>query len=107
MLWSLGVLFAVQIGLMNAGIAMTTATHAAVLVNTYAVHTVVLAHFTVPGDRLTAAKLGGVAVAYLGIVLLFARDFSFQGATLAGDLVVSASALLTSTGFGSGRCEGE
>jgi drug/metabolite transporter (DMT)-like permease len=93
-LWSLGLLFALQIGLMNVGIARTTATHAAVLVNSYAVHTVVLAHFFVPGDRLTAPKLGGVAIAYLGIVVLFARDFSFRGGTLAGDLIVSASALL-------------
>ena len=93
-LWSLGLLFAVQIGLMNVGIARTTATHAAVLVNSYAVHTVVLAHFFIPGDRLTVPKLGGIAVAYLGIVLLFARDFSFQSGTLVGDLIVSASALL-------------
>ena len=93
-LWSLGLLFAVQIGVMNVGIAHTTATHAAVLVNSYAVHTVVLAHFLIPGDRLTAAKLGGIAIAYLGIVLLFARDFSFQSATLVGDLIVSASAFL-------------
>ena len=63
-LWSLGLLFAVQIGLMNVGIARTTATHAAVLVNSYAVHTVVLAHFFIPGDRLTAPKLGGIAIAY-------------------------------------------
>ena len=93
-LWSLGLLFAVQIGLMNVGIARTTATHAAVLVNSYAVHTVVLAHFFIPGDRLTVPKLGGIAIAYLGIVLLFARDFSFQSGTLVGDLIVSASALL-------------
>jgi drug/metabolite transporter (DMT)-like permease len=93
-LWSLGLLFAVQIGLMNVGIARTTATHAAVLVNSYAVHTVVLAHFFIPGDRLTVPKLGGIAIAYLGIVLLFARDFSFQNGTLVGDLIVSASALL-------------
>jgi drug/metabolite transporter (DMT)-like permease len=93
-LLSLGLLFAVQIGLMNIGIDLTTAAHASVLVNSYAVHTVVLAHFLIPGDRITAAKIGGVLVAYAGIVLLFARDFSLQGGTLVGDLVVSASALL-------------
>ena len=93
-IWSLGLLFAVQVGSMNVGIARTTATHAALLVNSYAVHTVVLAHFMVPGDRLTPAKLGGVAVAYLGIASLFARDFSFQSATLAGDLIISGSAIL-------------
>ncbi len=93
-IWSLGLLLALQIGSMNIGIARTTAAHASLLVNSYAVHTVVLAHFMIPGDRLTASKLGGIAVAYLGIVVLFARDFSFQSGTLVGDLIVSASAVL-------------
>lgn len=93
-LWSIGLLFSLQIGLMNIGVNLTTATHASLLINTYAIHTVVLAHFFIPGDRLTARKLGGILVAYGGIVLLFLPDFSFQSATLVGDLIVSASALL-------------
>jgi drug/metabolite transporter (DMT)-like permease len=91
---SLGVIFSVQIGTMNVGIGLTTASHGAVLLNSYAVHTVVLAHFMIPGDRLTSAKIGGVLIAYTGIVLLFARDFSFRSETLVGDLVVAASAVL-------------
>ena len=91
---SLGIVFSVQIGVMNVGIGLTTAAHAAVMLNSYAVHSVVLAHFMIPGDRLTPAKLGGVLVAYAGIVLLFARDFSFASGTLLGDLVVAASAVL-------------
>lgn len=91
---SLGVIFSIQIGTMNVGLGWTTAAHGAVLLNSYAVHTVVLAHFMIPGDRLTPAKVGGVVVAYAGIVLLFARDFSFRSETLAGDLVVAASAVL-------------
>jgi drug/metabolite transporter (DMT)-like permease len=93
-IWSVGLLFAAQIGLMNYGIALTTAAHSTVLLNAYAIHTVLLAHFFMPGDRLTALKLVGVLVAYAGIVVLFGRDFSFAGDTLLGDLVVSASALL-------------
>jgi drug/metabolite transporter (DMT)-like permease len=93
-LLSLGLLFAVQIGLMNIGISRTTAAHGAVLLNSYAIHTVVLSHYMIPGDRMTPSKLGGIAVAYAGIVLLFAREFSFHGGTLLGDLIVSASALL-------------
>jgi drug/metabolite transporter (DMT)-like permease len=58
------------------------------------VHTVLLAHFFIPGDRLTIPKLGGVLLAYAGIVVLFARDFTQDGGTLLGDLVVAASALL-------------
>ena len=91
---SLGVIFSVQIGTMNVGIGLTTAAHGAVLLNSYAVHTVVLAHFLIPGDRLTRTKVAGVLIAYAGIVLLFARDFSFQSATLAGDVMVAASAIL-------------
>ncbi|MGH7299476.1 MAG: DMT family transporter [Candidatus Rokuibacteriota bacterium] len=91
---SLGVIFSVQIGTMNVGIGLTTAAHSAVLLNSYAVHTVVLAHFMLPGDRLTPAKVGGVLVAYAGIALLFARNFSFRSETLVGDLVVAASAVL-------------
>jgi drug/metabolite transporter (DMT)-like permease len=91
---SLGVIFAVQIGAMNVGIGLTTAAHGAVLLNSSAVHTVVLAHFLIPGDRLTPAKVGGVLIAYSGIVLLFTRDFSFRSGTLTGDLVVAGSAVL-------------
>ena len=91
---SLGVLFSLQIGTMNVGIGLTTAAHAAVLLNSYAVHTVVLAHFLIPGDRMTPGKLGGILVAYAGIVMLFARGFSFQSATLLGDLIVAGSAVL-------------
>lgn len=93
-IWSLGLLFTVQMGLMNLGIDLTTAAHGAVLINSYAIHTVLLAHFFMPGDRMTLARLGGVIVAYAGIVLLFARDFSFQSGTLLGDVIVMASALL-------------
>ncbi|HET8576877.1 MAG TPA: DMT family transporter, partial [Methylomirabilota bacterium] len=83
-LLSLGLLFAVQIGLMNVGINRTTAAHSAVLLNSYAIHTVVLSHYTIPGDRLTPSKVGGILVAYAGIVLLFAREFTFEAGTWAG-----------------------
>ena len=89
-----GLLFAVQIGLMNIGIAYTTPAHAAVFFNAYAVHAVVLGHFQLPGDRLTAQKLGGILIAYAGIVLLFGRALSLSTATLVGDVIVSISAVL-------------
>jgi drug/metabolite transporter (DMT)-like permease len=89
-----GLLFAVQIGLMNVGIAHTSPTHATVFFNSYAVHAVVLAHFQIPGDRMTASKLTGILVAYAGIVLLFGRAFSLSAETLAGDIIVSVSAAL-------------
>ena len=93
-LWSVGLLFAVQVSLMNVGLERTTAAHASLLINSYAVHTVVLAHFFIPGDRLSPSKLGGILVAYAGIVTLFLPGFSLTSVTLLGDLLVAASALL-------------
>lgn len=93
-IWSLGLLFVAQVALMNYGLERTTAAHGVIVLNTYAVHTVVLAHFLIPGDRLTPAKLAGVVIAYGGVVVLFVRSFSMSSATLTGDLIVAVSALL-------------
>ena len=90
----LGLLFTAQIGAMNIGTSLTSASHAAILLNLYAVHTVVLAHFMIPGDRLTVRRVLGVVVAYSGIALLFGRQASTGSATLLGDLVMFGSAFL-------------
>jgi drug/metabolite transporter (DMT)-like permease len=90
----LGLIFAAQIALMNVGTGLTSAAHGSVVLNLYAVHTVVLAHFVIPGDRLTGRRLAGVLVAYGGIVLLFAGDRAGAGASLTGDALVFLSALL-------------
>ncbi|MFQ5898647.1 MAG: DMT family transporter [Candidatus Methylomirabilia bacterium] len=90
----LGLLFTVQLALLNIGTDLTTASRSAVLINAYAVHTVVLAHFLVPGDRLTTRKLTGALIAYAGIVILFVRQVGSGLATWPGDLIVSVSAIL-------------
>lgn len=87
-------LFTAQIGGVNIGTNLTSAAHSAILLNCYAVHLVVLAHFMIPGDRLTPRKLAGVLVAYAGIVLLFARQASAGGSSLLGDAIMFVSALL-------------
>ncbi len=97
-LLGLGTLFATQLGLLNVGTWLSTAGHAAVLVNAYPVHIVVVAHFFVPGDRMTAPKLGGVLLGYGGVLLLFWDHLVSPGLAdpriLAGDLVLSLSAFL-------------
>ena len=97
-LFWLGTLFTAQLGLQNVGTWLSTAGHAAVLVNSYPVHIVLLAHFLVPGDRLTSARLGGVLLGYAGILLLFSDQLlSLRLAdprVLAGDLILALSAVL-------------
>jgi len=80
----LGLLLAAQMGSMNVATTMTTAAHVAIILNLYAVHTVVLAHFMIPGDRLDLRRLAGVVVAYAGIVVLFGRGFTLGGPRWSG-----------------------
>ncbi len=90
----LGLLFSVQMAATNIGTWLTSAAHATILVNLYAVHTVVLAHFMIPGDRLSVSKVGGVLVAYSGIVALFASQWSHGAPTLLGDVIVTVAGIL-------------
>lgn len=90
----IGVLFTAQVGLMNIGTALTTAAHSTILLNLYAVHTVVLAHFMIPGDRFTLRRAAGIVIAYAGIVGLFAGELGPGEATLLGDAIVFVSAFL-------------
>ncbi|HZF06204.1 MAG TPA: DMT family transporter [Patescibacteria group bacterium] len=87
-------LFIAQIGTMNVGTSLTSAAHSAIILNLYAVHTVVLSHFLIPGDRLTLRKLVGVAVAYAGIVVLFVRQAGTGPSSLLGDGIMFVSAFL-------------
>lgn len=84
-------LFVAQIGSMNVGTSLTSAAHAAIILNLYAVHTVLLSHFVIPGDRLTARRLLGVLVAYAGIVVLFLRQSGPAASSLLGDAIMLVS----------------
>ena len=90
----IALIFTAQIATMNVGTGLTSAAHGSVVLNLYAVHTVLLAHFLIPGDRLTLRRLVGVLVAYGGIVLLFATEGAGHGSTLLGDAIVFVSAFL-------------
>jgi drug/metabolite transporter (DMT)-like permease len=90
----LGVIFTVQIALLNLGVNYTSAGHVSVLLNAYPIYTVLLAHVFVPGDRLSGARIVGVAIAYAGIVLLFSHAIRVESGLLLGDLITSGSAFL-------------
>src|SRR3989441_11476368 len=90
----LGLLFSVQMAATNVGTWLTSAAHASILLILYAVHAVVLAHFLIPGDRLSVKRLAGVLVAYSGIVLLFAGQVTHGSPTLLGDVVVTVAGFL-------------
>ena len=93
----LGCLFAVQIAFMNIGQDFTSAGHAVVITTTSPLWTSVIAHFYVPGDRLSRGRFLGAMVAYSGIVVLFARGIGNPGEFLLGDFLMLVSAILLGT----------
>jgi len=90
---AIGVLFTVQIALLNYGFGGTTAANGAVLISTNPLFGVLFAHFLVPGDRVGPARAAGVVIAFLGVALVLTRGAGLQGAG-AGDWIVLSSACL-------------
>ena len=90
----LGCLFAVQLAFMNIGQDFTTAGHAVVITTTFPLWTSLIAHFAVPGDRLSKGRFAGAMVAYAGIVVLFSRGIGNPGGFLLGDFLLLVSAIL-------------
>ncbi len=92
----LGLLFSSQIAFMNIGQDHTTAGHAAVITSTFPLWTGVIAHFFVPGDRLSVGRALGTLIAYGGVVVIFSSSLS-GGAGLGGDALMVVSAALLGT----------
>ncbi len=95
--WLAGVsaFFTVQIATFTLGVHWGTASHSTVLLNTYPLFVVAMAHFLIPGDRATPGRVIAVAIAFLGIVILFAGEWgSWKGTQLLGDGVQLLSAFL-------------
>ena len=66
----IGLLFSIQLVFMNLGLKYTTAGHGAVRSVTFPIWMAVLSHFFIPGDRLALPRLGGILVAYTGVVVI-------------------------------------
>ena len=95
LLW-IGLLFIVQIGIMNLGFALTSGAMGSILIATNPLFAALFAHFFVPSDRLRPVRSLGLTIAFAGIVLLFlpGADQGWRIDGMAGNLVVICSATL-------------
>ena len=89
----LGVIFVLQIVLLNFGTHYTTASRSTVLITAHPIFTALGAHFLIPGDRLNLGRITGLSLAFGGIMIVFADSLIDRGPLL-GDLLVLLSALL-------------
>jgi drug/metabolite transporter (DMT)-like permease len=88
-------LFTIQIAVLNWGTRLTLAGRATVILHTYPVFVAFLAHFIVPGDRLSWTRLIGIICAFAGIVVVFGEKLSLGiGGSIIGDLLCLGSGFL-------------
>ncbi|HEV3024623.1 MAG TPA: DMT family transporter [Pirellulales bacterium] len=97
-----GVLLFMQIGSYHLGMSHTNAAHGSVLIGSYPVFVAVVAHFALPGDRLSVMRLVGQCVAFGGVMAVVAggatgtaaTDSGADRVTLFGDATILASSFL-------------
>ncbi len=95
----LGLLLVVQHGLFNLGINLTTASRAAVFLYSQPVFVAILAHLFISADRLNRAKLLGIGLSFLGLLVAFAeRLHAYNPGVLLGDGLVLLSAFCWAIG---------
>lgn len=88
-----GISFTAQIALFYLGVERTSASYASILINSNPFFVLLLAHFFVAGDRLTAQKVFGLTLAFAGVAFLFAGQIG-SGSWFGNALVVASAALL-------------
>lgn len=88
--------FTAEFALLYPGLNLTTASHAVILLYTAPFVVAVGAHFLIPGDRLTGAKIVGLALALGGVAAVVSGKEASGGSnapSLTGDLFCLAAAL--------------
>lgn len=95
-LLNLGLLFTLQITLLHYGADWTSPAYAVVLMNSNPIFANWIAHFAVPGDRLTPRRVLGLAIAFGGIcgVFLGTPEARLAPDPTVGNAVIVVSAFL-------------
>jgi len=90
-----GLIFGAQFGCMYLGLNYTSASRSYIFFYTYPFFVALGAHFFLRGDRLNLWKVTGLLLAFVGVVILFAKDWGRTTLhTLPGDLLVLFSGVL-------------
>jgi drug/metabolite transporter (DMT)-like permease len=92
----LGCLFTAQIALLNLGINWTSPASGVVLLNANPIFANLLAHFVVPGDRLSIRRVTGLLIAFGGICVVFLGNpvTTLAERPMMGNLLVILTSLL-------------
>jgi len=91
---AVGALFAVEFILIYVGLDYTTVSRGIVFLYLMPFVVAIGAHFLIPGERLTGVRVGGLAAAFVGVVIAFSDRLSLPGPeALIGDVLFLIAAV--------------
>lgn len=90
----MAVLFTTQLGLFYIGLSRTTAARGTLMINLQPFFLLTLAHFFIPGDRITKKKVFGLLMGFSGMALVFLGRGKVTSEVQVGDLMILLTAFL-------------
>ncbi|MCP4129381.1 MAG: DMT family transporter [bacterium] len=84
----LSIIFTMQLGGFYIGLSKTNASRATLLINLQPFIILILAHFFIPGDRITLRKAAGLVLGFSGLAFVFLQKKGAGAAFNMGDIIV-------------------
>jgi len=82
------------LSLFNLGISKSNASRAALIANLLPFWVLFLAHFFIPGDRITRRKFFGILLGFGGVALMFAEKKGVAADFRIGDIIILGATLI-------------
>ncbi|MGD9241126.1 MAG: DMT family transporter, partial [Desulfobacterales bacterium] len=89
-------IFTVQLSMFYFGISKSNASRGALISNLLPFWVLFLAHFFIPGDRITRRKFFGILLGFCGVAFMFAEKKSVTADFRTGDLIILAATVFWS-----------
>jgi drug/metabolite transporter (DMT)-like permease len=90
----ISVVFTTQLSLFYLGLSKSNASRGTLLVNFQPFFTLFLAHFFIPGDRITKRKIMGLLLGFFGVAFVFLEKKGVKSNLNVGDLMILGAAFL-------------
>lgn len=88
------ILFTLQLSLLYFGFSKTNASRGTLLINLQPFFVLCLAHFFIPGDRISKKKILGLMIGFSGMVLVFVGKEGTTEDVQMGDLMILSTAFV-------------
>ncbi len=91
------VLFTVHLSLFYLGISKSNASRSTLMANLLPFFILFLAHFFIPGDRITRRKLSGILLGFGGVAVMFLEKKGVAADFHTGDLIILLAVIIWSS----------